>query len=156
MAYKKVVGLDGLNERQRLAAWHLSRGKTCRAVARELGISERCLYKWRQSPAVQQVIAKLQTEFMEETGAMNSSMVPDAIQVLNEIISKDDARDSDKIAAARTLMSGSQAYQERVILQRQIADLERQLLATVMNDGSVPTQLVEALDPLLPSANPDD
>ena len=49
-------------------------------------------------------------------------------QGIDNIINDEDARAADRIAAARTLMSGAQAYQERRILERQIQDLERQLL----------------------------
>ena len=59
---------------------------------------------------------------------MNISTIPDAIKLLDSIINDPEARNTDRIAAARTLMSGAQAYQERKILERQINDLERQLL----------------------------
>jgi transposase-like protein len=155
----RVYGPDGLNERQRIAATFLAQGKTIRETARQLGVSEKSVYTWRQRPAVQQAIARIQQDLLSETGGMNISTIPDAIRVLDEIINNDDARAADRIAAARTLMSGAQAYQERRILERQIADLERQLLRlTAANDAvaDAPSAAPEDDDLLLPSADPAD
>lgn len=124
----RVYGPDGLTERQRIAANYLARGTTIRETARKIGVSEKSIYTWRQRSAVQQAISRIQQEMLSETGGMNISTIPDAISVLDNIINDENARAADRIAAARTLMSGAQAYQERRILERQIQDLERQLL----------------------------
>ena len=124
----RIYGSDGLNERQRIAANYLARGTTIRETARKIGVSEKSVYSWRQRTAVQQAIARIQQELLSETGGMNISTIPDAIKLLDSIINDTEARNTDRIAAARTLMSGAQAYQERKILERQINDLERQLL----------------------------
>ena len=124
----RIYGSDGLNERQRIAANYLARGTTIRETARKIGVSEKSVYSWRQRTAVQQAIAHIQQELLSETGGMNISTIPDAIKLLDSIINDTEARNTDRIAAARTLMSGAQAYQERKILERQINDLERQLL----------------------------
>lgn len=156
----RVYGSDGLNERQRIAANFLARGTTIRETARKIGVSEKAIYNWRQRPAVQQAIARIQQELLSETGGMNISTVPDAIKVLDSIINDDDARAADRIAAARTLMSGAQAYQERRILERQIADLERQILRLTSPPEVEATTVPEFEDgpddPLLPSADPED
>jgi transposase-like protein len=125
---ERTYGSDGLNERQRIAANYLARGTTIRETARKIGVSEKSVYLWRQRVAVQQAIARIQQELLSETGGMNISTIPDAIKLLDSIINDTEARNTDRIAAARTLMSGAQAYQERKILERQINDLERQLL----------------------------
>lgn len=158
----RVYGPDGLNERQRIAANFLARGTTIRETARKIGVSEKSVYTWRQRPAVQQAISRIQQELLSETGGMNISTIPAAISVLDSIINDEDARAADRIAAARTLMSGAQAYQERRILERQIADLERQLLR-LTSPADVDTTAVAAppddIDPddlLLPSADPED
>ncbi len=157
----RVYGSDGLNERQRVAATLLARGTTIRETARKIGVSEKSVYTWRQRPAVQQAIARIQQELLSETGGMNISTIPAAISVLDSIINDEDARASDRIAAARTLMSGAQAYQERRILERQIADLERQLLRLTATHDAAADAPSAAPDPedddlLLPSADPAD
>jgi transposase-like protein len=158
----RVYGPDGLNERQRIAANFLARGTSIRETARKIGVSEKAVYNWRQRPAVQQAISRIQQDLLSETGGMNISTIPDAIKVLDSIINDEDARAADRISAARTLMSGAQAYQERRILERQIADLERQLLRLTA-PADVETTAVAAppddIDPddlLLPSADPED
>jgi len=155
----RVYGPDGLNERQRIVANYLARGTTIRETARKIGVSEKAVYTWRQRPAVQQAIARIQQDLLSETGGMNISTVPDAIKVLDSIINDEDARAADRIAAARTLMSGAQAYQERRILERQIADLERQILRLTAPPEVEATPVPEPDDGddlLLPSADPAD
>ena len=145
---ERIYGSDGLNERQRIAANYLARGTTIRETARKIGVSEKSVYLWRQRPAVQQAIARIQQELLSETGGMNISTIPDAIKLLDSIINDTEARNTDRIAAARTLMSGAQAYQERKILERQINDLERQLLRfTATQNAATNATPIDPIDP---------
>lgn len=154
----RIYGSDGLNERQRIAANYLARGTTIRETARKIGVSEKSVYSWRQRTAVQQAIARIQQELLSETGGMNISTIPDAIKLLDSIINDTEARNTDRIAAARTLMSGAQAYQERKILERQINDLERQLLrfTATQNAATNATPIDPTDDELLLDAADDD
>ena len=160
---ERIYGSDGLNERQRIAANYLARGTTIRETARKIGVSEKSVYLWRQRIAVQQAIARIQQELLSETGGMNISTIPDAIKLLDSIINDTEARNTDRIAAARTLMSGAQAYQERKILERQINDLERQLLRfTATQNAATNATPIDPIDPteddelLLDAAADDD
>ena len=160
---ERIYGSDGLNERQRIAANYLACGTTIRETARKIGVSEKSVYLWRQRVAVQQAIARIQQELLSETGGMNISTIPDAIKLLDSIINDPEARNTDRIAAARTLMSGAQAYQERKILERQINDLERQLLRfTATQNAATNATPIEPIDPteadelLLDAAADDD
>lgn len=160
---ERIYGSDGLNERQRIAANYLARGTTIRETARKIGVSEKSVYLWRQRVAVQQAIARIQQELLSETGGMNISTIPDAIKLLDSIINDPEARNTDRIAAARTLMSGAQAYQERKILERQINDLERQLLRfTATQNAATNATPIDPIDPpeddelLLDAAAEDD
>jgi transposase-like protein len=157
---ERTYGSDGLNERQRIAANYLARGTTIRETARKIGVSEKSVYLWRQRVAVQQAIARIQQELLSETGGMNISTIPDAIKLLDSIINDPEARNTDRIAAARTLMSGAQAYQERKILERQINDLERQLLRFTATQNAAtnatPIDPTEDDELLLDAAAEDD
>lgn len=160
---ERIYGSDGLNERQRIAANYLARGTTIRETARKIGVSEKSVYLWRQRVAVQQAIARIQQELLSETGGMNISTIPDAIKLLDSIINDPEARNTDRIAAARTLMSGAQAYQERKILERQINDLERQLLRfTATQNAATNATPIDPIEPteddelLLDAAADDD
>lgn len=116
-----------VKERERTAALLLAQGKTNRAVAQKLGVTEKTIWNYRQKPAVQKIIRDTQMEFAELSGSMAVTVVPEAICVLQEILNDPDSRAADRIQAARTLMSGSAAFQERKLLERQINDLEHQL-----------------------------
>ena len=116
-----------VKERERTAALLLAQGKTNRAVAQKLGVTEKTIWNYRQKPAVQKIIRDTQEEFAELSGSMAVTVVPEAIAVLQEILNDPDSRAADRIQAARTLMSGSAAFQERKLLERQINDLENQL-----------------------------
>jgi transposase-like protein len=153
-----VNAIDGLTERQRLAVHYLSQGKTIREVSRLLGVSEKTIYLYRQKPAVQRAILYAQQDMMEMSAARNITTVPDAIQTLTDIVNDPEARDSDRIAASRALISGANALAERRILERQLGDLEAALLRFTSPAGA-PSAAPPAegpLDPLLPSANPAD
>ena len=151
---ERIYGSDGLNERQRIAANYLARGTTIRETARKIGVSEKSVYLWRQRIAVQQAIARIQQELLSETGGMNISTIPDAIKLLDSIINDTEARNTDRIAAARTLMSGAQAYQERKILERQINDLERQLLRFTATQNAATN--ATPIDPIDPTEDDDE
>lgn len=116
-----------LEERQRQCGVLLAQGKTVREVARRLQVSEKTVWNYRQKPAVQKVIRETQIEFSDMGGGLAMTVIPDAISVLQEILNDPETRAADRIAAARTLMAGSAAFQERKLLERQIGDLERQL-----------------------------
>ena len=150
--------IDGLRENERLAADLLARGKTCREVARSLGISERCLYNWRKRPAVQRAIYALQQELIDSSESQGLALMPEAIATLTAIMGDTNARASDRIAASRALLNGAAAYQERKLLERTIADLETQLYG-VLNTRAIP-EAPEApeddVDPLMASADPED
>ena len=130
-----------VKERERTAALLLAQGKTIRAVAQKLGVTEKTIWNYRQKPAVQQIIRQTQEEFAEMSGSMAVTVVPEAICVLQEILNDPDTRASDRIQAARTLMSGSQAFQERKLLERQINDLERQVLDNVSENPVLDIQV---------------
>lgn len=82
-----------------------------------------------------------------------------AVATLTEIMNNPEARASDRIAASRALISGAQAFQERKMLERTIADLEQQLFGLTEDaQGAEPVPGTDLLDPelsLLPSADPE-
>lgn len=152
--------IDGLRENERMAAELLARGKTCREVARALGISERALYNWRKRPAVQRAVYALQQELIDVSESKGLALMPDAIATLTAIMNDENARASDRIAASRALLNGAAAYQERKLLERTVSDLEHQIYGLLQ----IPSESVESDDEstgddgleLLPSANPED
>ena len=117
-----------MTDRERHVAELLSHGWTLRAIARKVGVTEKTVYNYRQKPRVQAMVREFQEDIVESTGSQAASLVPEAITVLQSIVNNEDARDADRIQAARALMNGSAAFQERKLLERQITDLEQQLI----------------------------
>lgn len=150
---------DGLTTRQRLAVDLLARGHTIRHVARELGVTERTIHTYRKKPTVMRAVLRAQEEIMSQGGSRGISTIPEAVETLTSIMTDDNARDSDRIAASKALMSGANAYAERKILERQLRDLEA-LLRELTHAGDPPPPehddyedtTYDDLDPLLPSA----
>jgi hypothetical protein len=64
-----------------------------------------------------------------------------AVATLAEIAADPEARHADRIAASRALISGAQNFAERKMLERTIADLERQLYGSTSRN-------LDALDAL--------
>jgi DNA-binding CsgD family transcriptional regulator len=150
--------VDGLRENERMAAELLARGKTCREVARALGIAEKTLYNWRKRPAVQRAVYALQQELIDISESKGLALMPDAIATLTEIMNDQEARAADRIAASRALLNGAAAYQERKLLERTVSDLESQIYGLLQ----IPAETVsddpaegDDLD-LLKSADPED
>jgi hypothetical protein len=156
MPARSASFIDGLRENERMAAELLARGKTCREVARALGISERALYNWRKRPAVQRAVYALQQELIDVSESKGLALMPDAIATLTEIMGDPNARASDRIAASRALLNGAAAYQERKLLERTVSDLESQIYGLMQ----IPAETVDDTEDdgteLLPSANPED
>ena len=149
--------VDGLREQERLAADLLARGKTCREVARALGIAEKTLYNWRKRPAVQRAIYNMQQELIDSSQSKGLALMPEAIATLTAIMNDENARASDRIAASRALLNGAAAYQERKLLERTVADLEHQIYGLLQ----IPAEPVNDAEPisdmdLLKSAQPED
>jgi len=132
-----------MEERHRLASMLLAQGKTNRVVASKLGVTEKTIWNWRQLPTVRRMIREIQNEMADMGGSIALTIIPDALTTLTEILNDPDARACDRINAARTLMNGSAAYQERKLLERQINDLERQLV-TVVSDSDEQVVDIEA------------
>ena len=128
----------GLTEPQIIAARYLAAGKSCRFAAREAGVSERWLYNWRKRPVMQREINRLQGEMLDDAGGANVSLQQIAISTLSEILVDPEARASDRIQAARTLMSGSDAFAERKLLERKLSDLEHQLTKGIHREKQQP------------------
>lgn len=152
--------IDGLRTRERLAVDLLARGKTCRETAIALGITERTLYKWRKKSVVQRAIYSQQQELIDSGGGEGITVVPQAVATLRDIMQNPQARDADRIAASRALLSGAHAFQERKLLERTIADLETQLYgitARIKDVDLIPGEdVLNDEHPLLASASDED
>lgn len=155
MARYAVSPVDGLTDRQRLAVRLLAQGRTIREVARNLNVSEKTIWNYRRQPAVQKAIVQHQTQLIEEGGGQSVTSIPQAMTCLQAIVNDPDARDADRIAASKAILSAANSFGERQLLERKLRDLEEALRSYGTDEATVVTA-IEALDPLLPSAAPED
>jgi transposase-like protein len=121
------TGPDNLSERERKVVEHLAAGLTIVETARKVGVCEKTVYNYRVQKRIQQAIFARQTELYDATGGAGLSLLPDVVKVLTNIVNDRSARDSDRIAAGKTLMTAANEYQARRQLLRQITDLEERL-----------------------------
>ena len=120
-----------LTERMKIAAGYLAGGMPVRTVAHRLHVGERSVFHWKKRKDFQQEIRRLQAENLSISTATNLALLPGAIETLQSIMYDQEQRASDRIAAARAIMSGAEAHAERNALEAQIVDLERQLMSTL-------------------------
>ncbi len=105
-------------------------------------------------------VLRAQEDLMSEGGSRGVSTVPEAVETLTAIMNDENARDADRIAASKALMSGADAYAQRKIMERKLRDLEellRELTGAeasdyLGDDTEVEDLNFDDLDPLLPSA----
>lgn len=151
---------ENLTTRERIIVECLAKGLTVRKTAIEVGLSEKTIWLARQRQHVIDAIFRRQTELFETSGGHGLNLMPNAIKVLDRIVNDPEARDSDKIAAAKTLMHSSSAYSERLSVERQLRDLEERLYSTIREevaDEPAPIAILEDdsyLDDDLASADP--
>lgn len=155
MAPNTVSSIDGLTERQRIAVRLLAQGKTIREVSRNLNVSEKTIWNYRRKPVVQQAIYQLQSQMLAEGGGQSVVSIPTAMQCLQKIVNDTNARDSDRIAASKAILSSATSFGERQILERKLRDLE-EALRNFSHVETAASADPEPLDPLLPSADPED
>ena len=72
------------------------------------------------------------TDKLDVSGSQNVSALPDVLEMLKNIacapLADPNVSNSDRIAAARTLLTGASAYQDRKALENHIQELESRLL----------------------------
>lgn len=115
---------DGLSPRQRLAAVLLAQGHSNEEVAQRVGVTKQTITVYRKDPRVNDAIYRAQNEMLTQIGGKTLNSVLDAIQILRNIVADPQARDSDRIAACRTLISGTTSFNEHRALERQLNEIE--------------------------------
>ena len=120
-----------LTERMKIAAQYLANGHPTRIIANKLQCGERLIYKWKYRDDFQAYVRKCQAETLQTSTRENITIVPEAIEVLKNIMNDEEQRASDRIAAARSIIAGAENHNERNALENQISHLERQLFNVV-------------------------
>lgn len=109
-----IVGLeDRVNGKRREALLLMARGLSCPQVSERTGLAVQTLYNWRSSdPAFRVELSRLQRELYGEGVDALRGLVREAVESLSYVMSDPAARDSDRIAAARTVLQFAMSAQD--------------------------------------------
>ena len=118
--------LDGLNERQVLAAQSLAGGLSWRDAARRAKCSVESIRAWKKQERFVDLIWQYQQEMFQQTFGVTTQALPMAIAKLTEIVEGDD-RDINpgvKVQACKILIDAAQKQYETRTIERRIEQLE--------------------------------
>lgn len=118
---------EGLTSVEALVVDGTAMGMSISKCAKRYNLCEKTVWSARQREHVKDAIFRRQNEVSEVSDVTNLNYIPRAIEVLNSIVNDPDQRAADRIAAARALMTSNAAFQERLLMQRQVRDLENKL-----------------------------
>lgn len=155
---------DGLSPRQRLAANLIASGLNNEEIAKRCGVSVYTISTYRRDPRVADAVYRAQNEILTQVGGKTLESVLDAIQILRNIMTDPNARDSDRISACRTIIAGSSTFTEHRALERQINEIESMLRkylglpadAPLPEDETLIDIVPEPADALPPAIDPED
>jgi hypothetical protein len=111
---------------------------TIKDTAKTAGVTERTVWNYRQMPIVKHFVYLGLAEKHDATGGQGTSLMPEVMEMLRGIVNtpKEDltVTNSDRIQAARVIMSGATEFQNRKVLERQLLAMEERLarLSTVI------------------------
>ena len=102
----KIVSLTThLSAKQRDVVLLMAQGVSHRQISQTTGVALQTLYNWRSAnPAFRQELARLQEHLYEEGVRGLKGLVQEATSTLCSVMTSSDARDADRIAAARTVL----------------------------------------------------
>lgn len=107
----------------------IAAGHTMVGAAKALGVSEQTAFGDRRKAgeAFYGRVSELRTEKIRQATGLLAESVEDAITSLRTL-SKDAARDSDKIAACKALLANLMPMSENLELRQRLHDLERRIM----------------------------
>ena len=108
-----------MNERKRKAISSLIRAPTFAAAAKETGVSESTLRRWRAEPEFSKEYGAILNELVQDAGFELRKGMSEAAQTLREIRANADAPSSAIVAACRLLLvSGLKVVEAEDIVKR--------------------------------------
>jgi hypothetical protein len=109
-----VLELSGhLSSKQREVLLLLARGNSPSVAASKANVAVQTIYNWKScNPEFRLELERLQNRLYQEGVGSLRSLVHQAAATLREIMSRDAARDSDRIAAARTVLQFAMSAQD--------------------------------------------
>ena len=105
----------------------LAAGATVREAAREAGVGERTIHRWRsEDPSFLAAVERARDELFDANFAALVGAGRDAVQTLQDLL--DTGPPPVRLGAARAILDQLCRYREVVELQRRVAELERQTM----------------------------
>lgn len=101
---------------------------TCKSyleAAQQSGISERTLQRLRKDAEFQKVVQKVKKELFSESMSKAQAASMKALDVLNDIMSDDNATDSSRVSAARVVLELAYSSVEQEEIMNKLAEIER-------------------------------
>jgi hypothetical protein len=90
----------------------MASGLSCKQISQQIGIAVQTLYNWRSAdPAFRAELTRLQRKLYAEGIDALRGLVREAVESLSSVMSDPAARDSDRIAAARTVLQFAMSAQ---------------------------------------------
>jgi hypothetical protein len=107
----------------------LACGATIEAAARQVGISERAVYRRLEKPEFKREINQLRSEMIQRAAAMLTAAAMESVKTLLEL-QKPSVTAAVRLGAARAVLEMGVKLREVADLEQRIAALEQQLAGT--------------------------
>lgn len=140
----KIVSLSGhLSAKQREVVLLIAQGISYKSISETTGVAVQTLYNWRSAnPAFRRELVRLQEQLYEEGIRALHGLVHEATSTLGSVMTNPDARDSDRIAAARAVLqfatgSGPEERSGEALDEEEFGNLAQQVIEIVrLGSGS--------------------
>ncbi|MCI3029767.1 hypothetical protein LMF32_12000 [Desemzia sp. C1] len=109
-------------------AMNLLTSRTINEAADRSSVSTSTLYRLRKQASFQKILTRVKDELFQETMKKAQSYALDSLEVLREVAVDEDANDSSRVSAARTIIDIGLAANEQEHIIHKLDDLERRLM----------------------------
>jgi molybdenum-dependent DNA-binding transcriptional regulator ModE len=141
-----ITAADGaldLPPKQELALRAVVSHPTLKEAARAAGISETTLWRYMQSETFSRRVREARREAINHTFARLQAASGDAVSVLQELMTKEDAPASARITAARTVLDYAVRVVEIEDLRSRVEELEEFIRIRQDQEGAQEDEEVE-------------
>ena len=117
-----------MNSKQTRAVGHLAEGWTVGQVAKEIGVSERQVFRWKTNPEFDQAVRSLQADTLARTKGRLLALVDKAVDALSDLLDRpgQDAGWLRRLVAVSVLEQLSRVTQT-VDFETRLLELEREV-----------------------------
>lgn len=117
--------VQALATREDQVALAASMGRRHRAIAEDVGLSERQIRRILERPEVRAKVAQLRAEALERAAGRLSDLAGEAVDTLAELMRAKDSQDTVRLAAARAILATVLPVQDAVDVAARLDALEQ-------------------------------